>query len=150
MSELNFLTKDNVVLDLDAKNQKNAISQLSNVLYKNGILNDPKQFTEDVLKREQMTTTGIGKNMAIPHGKSPTVKVPSMVFAKNKTPLDWNSLDGSKVNMIFLMAVTTKPDSGKEHLKMLSHLSGKLMDDDFVAKLKKTNDKNEILKLLQN
>ena len=144
-----FLTKDNIVLNLDAKSREDAIAQLSEVLYKNGIITDADKFTRDVLKRESMTTTGIGKHIAIPHGKSTAIKVPSMVFAKNKTPLKWNSFDGSKVTMIFLMAVSTN-NGDKEHLKMLAHLSGKLMDDSFVSKLNKANKTKDILNLLED
>lgn len=141
-----LLTEKNIVLGLDAGSKEDAIYQLSLILEKNGDITDASNFTKDVLERESLTTTGIGNNIAIPHGKSAHVKDSTMIFAKNKTPLEWNSLDGSKVDIIFLMAVSTT-DQGKDHLKMLAELSGRLMDDDFVAAIKKENEPKKILQI---
>ncbi|WKF85818.1 PTS sugar transporter subunit IIA [Lacticaseibacillus pantheris] len=141
-----FLTENNIVIGLKAKTQFEAISQLSKVLERNGNISDAEAFTKDVLARESMTTTGIGNNIAIPHGKSASVTNASLVFAKNEYPLDWDSLDGSKVNIIFLMAVSSG-DAGNEHLRMLAKLSGRLMDDDFVAAIKSENDPKKILEI---
>ena len=104
-----FISSKNIVMDLNAKTKDEAIKQLSLILKKNGNVSDSDAFYKDVLKRESMTTTGIGNNIAIPHGKSSFVTDTTMLFAKNKVPLEWNSLDGSKVNIIFLMAVS--PDA---------------------------------------
>lgn len=141
-----LLTEKNIVLGLDAGSKEDAIYQLSLILERNGDITDASDFTKDVLERESLTTTGIGNNIAIPHGKSAHVKDSTMIFAKNKTPLEWNSLDGSKVDIIFLMAVSTT-DQGKDHLKMLAELSGRLMDDDFVAAIKKENEPKKILQI---
>lgn len=146
MADTQFLSEDNIVIGLDAKTQFEAISQLAGILEKNGNISDAEAFTKDVLERESMTTTGIGNNIAIPHGKSTSVKHASLVFAKNKTPLEWNSLDGSKVSIIFLMAVSPG-DAGNDHLEMLARLSGRLMDDDFVAAIKAEDDPKKILEI---
>lgn len=146
MTDTQFLTEDNIVIGLNAKTQVEAISQLAKILEKNGNISDAEAFTKDVLDREHMATTGIGNNIAIPHGKSASVTHASLVFAKNETPLEWNSLDGSKVNIIFLMAVSSG-DGGNEHLKMLAKLSGRLMDDDFVAAIKAENNPKKILEI---
>ena len=143
-NQTGFLTEKNIVMDLDADSRDDAIAQLARVLEKNGNISDATAFTQDVLAREAMTTTGIGNNIAIPHGKSSSVEHASLIFAKNRTPLEWNSLDGSKVQIIFLMAVSSG-DAGNEHLQMLARLSGKLMDDDFVAAIKHAQTAQEVL-----
>lgn len=146
MADTQFLSEDNIVIGLDVKTQFEAISQLAGILEKNGNISDAEAFTKDVLERESITTTGIGNNIAIPHGKSTSVKHDSLVFAKNKTPLEWNSLDGSKVSIIFLMAVSSG-GAGNDHLEMLAKLSGRLMDDDFVAAIKAEDDPKKILEI---
>ncbi|AVI94656.1 PTS sugar transporter subunit IIA [Oenococcus oeni] len=142
----NFLSTKNIVIGLDAKSKNESIIKLAQVLERNGAVSDAEAFAKDVLKRESITTTGIGNNIAIPHGKSSSVKQATLVFAKNKTPLEWNSLDGSKVTVIFLMAVNSE-DAGKDHLLMLAKLSGRLMDDGFVKAIKSENDPVKLLKI---
>ncbi|BDR58074.1 PTS mannose transporter subunit IIAB [Xylocopilactobacillus apicola] len=142
----NFLTAKNILIGLNATSKKDAINKMSQKLEENGIVTDSKKFSADVMERESLTTTGIGNNIAIPHGKSSSVKEASFIFAKNQTPLEWNSLDGSPVDIIFLMAVRSD-DVGKDHLKMLAKLSGKLMDDDFVATIKKENDPQKLVEI---
>ena len=143
-----FISEKNIVMNLDASSREDALEQLSKILQSNGNVSDADAFYKDVLKRESMTTTGIGNNMAIPHGKSDAVTDTTMLFAKNKTPLEWNSLDGSKVNIIFLMAVS--PDTvGNAHLKMLANLSSRLMDDEFVAAIKNARTTEEVLSIIK-
>lgn len=139
-----FISEKNIIIGLDASSKEEAILQMSQALEKNGDVKDADQFYRDVLQRESLTTTGIGNSIAIPHGKSDAVIHPSLIFAKNKQLLKWNSLDQKPVNIIFLMAVG-KGDGGKEHLQMLAHLSGNLMNDDFVAAIKEAQSPKEVL-----
>ena len=143
-----FISEKNIVLNLGALNQSDAIQKLATVLKKNGYIDDVLAFQNDVLEREKASTTGIGNELAIPHGKSTHVIQTTMMFARNEEGIEWNSLDGSKVKNIFLMAVSPE-DKGNEHLKMLATLSGELMDDGFVEAIKKANSKENILKILQ-
>ncbi|KRM95049.1 PTS system mannose-specific transporter subunit IIBCA [Liquorilactobacillus aquaticus DSM 21051] len=143
-----FISEKNIVLNLGASSQLDAIQKLARVLEKNGYIDNVLDFQKDVLEREKASTTGIGNEMAIPHSKSEHVRQTTMLLAKNDVGLEWNSLDGSSVKCIFLMAVSLK-DKGDEHLKMLATLSGELMDDDFVRAIKKADSKKEILKILQ-
>lgn len=143
-----FISDKNIVMNLHAKTREEAIKKLAVILQKNGNVSDSEDFYADVLKREGMTTTGIGKNIAIPHGQSKSVISSTMIFAKNDQELEWNSLDGSKVNIIFLMAIPPD-DQGDEHLRMLAKLSGKLMDDDFVDAIKTAGSSEQILKILK-
>lgn len=104
-SNTTLLISNDIILDLNVRIKDEAKKELSKIMEKNGIISDSHKFFDDVEQRETMTTTGMGNGIAIPHGKSPTVNHPAMIFAKNKIPLEWNSLDGSKVTIIFLMAV---------------------------------------------
>lgn len=145
----NFLSEKNIVMNLGASTKEEAISKLTKVLKTNGYIDEASEFEKDVLDRESMTTTGIGNELAIPHGKSDHVIETTMMFAKNDKGIEWNSLDGSKVKDIFLMAVS-KADQGDEHLRMLAQLSGKLMDDEFVDAIKNAKTSDEVLKILND
>lgn len=145
----NFLSEKNIVMNLGANTKEEAISKLTKILKANGYIDEASEFEKDVLDRESMTTTGIGNELAIPHGKSDHVIETTMMFAKNDKGIEWNSLDGSKVKDIFLMAVS-KADQGDEHLRMLAQLSGKLMDDEFVDAIKNAKTSDEVLKILND
>lgn len=147
MQLTDFITEKNVMLHLKATSQRAAIEEMVHRMYENGYLDSETGFVEDVIKREGFTTTGIGNNIAIPHGKSDTVKAPTIVFAKTDHLLEWHALDGQPVNIIFLMAVP-ESDAGDQHLRILAKLSSKLMNDDFVAAIKKADNVKDIVQLL--
>ena len=139
--------KENIVLNLEASTKKEVIGKLAGLLLKNGFVNNLEEFTADVNKREEQMTTGIGNEIAIPHGKSNAVLESTVVFAKLNRKIEWNSLDNEPVNIVFLLAIATK-DKGDNHLRLLANIAGKLMDDDFVKSIKESTTKEEIESLL--
>ncbi|NPC92958.1 PTS transporter subunit EIIA [Bacillus sp. WMMC1349] len=112
-----------------------------------GALHSESEFKQAILKREAESTTAIGMNIAIPHGKSDAVKKPSVVFGIKPSGVDWKSLDGSKAKLIFMIAVP-KESEGNAHLKLLQMLSRKLMDDHYRERLLAVKTKEEAYKLL--
>ncbi|MBO0461984.1 PTS sugar transporter subunit IIA [Enterococcus sp. DIV1298c] len=104
-------------------------------------------YIQSVLEREQHSTTGIGNNIAIPHGKSEAVIEPSIVFARLKQPIDWQSLDEEPVSVVILLAIP-ESQKGDTHLRILSEIAMKLMDDEITAQLKTETNKEQIAKLL--
>ncbi len=112
-----------------------------------GVLHSKAEFKQAIMNRENESTTGIGMNIAIPHGKSVAVKKPSVVFGIKQSGIDWKSLDGTKAKLIFMIAVP-KESEGNEHLKILQILSRKLMDDSYRERLLSVRTKEEAYKLL--
>lgn len=112
-----------------------------------GALHSKAEFKQAIMNREHESTTGIGMNIAIPHGKSDSVKKPSVVFGIKKSGVDWKSLDGTEAKLIFMIAVP-KESEGNEHLKILQMLSRKLMDDSYRERLLSVQTKEEAYKLL--
>lgn len=106
-------------------------------------------FYNSVMDREKLSTTGIGFNIAIPHGKSCAVSEPTVAFARLTKGVDWDSLDGEPVQIVFLLSVPIA-SSSNEHLKILAALSRKLMHEDFKGKLFHITDKREMFNLLQD
>jgi fructose-specific phosphotransferase system IIA component len=137
-----------IFLDYESKNKKDILKNLSKELENMGYVDSYKNFSKAVLEREKHSTTGIGFNIAIPHGKSSSVHDPFVVLAKPKKSLEWESLDDEPVDMIFLIGVPEK--SADEHLKILQKLSVNLMDEKFRENLKNAESKEEILNLVKN
>lgn len=142
-----IVTPDLINLNLVGTTQDAVIDEMIGVLERNGAVRADGDFKQAILAREQESSTGIGMNIAIPHGKSDAVLKPSVVFGIQQDGVDWKSLDGSKAKLIFMIAV---PRNSKQnaHLKVLQMLSRKLMDDDFREALLAVTTKEEAYQLL--
>lgn len=124
-----------------------AIDQLINQLDNYQYITDKLQLKGDVLKREAQSTTAIGMNVAIPHAKSTAVKRPIVAVMNNKSGINWDSLDGTLPNIVFLIAVPS--DSSDTHLKLLQRLSRALMDDEIRKNLIDATQTNQIYDILK-
>ncbi len=142
-----LLHDNTILLDLDEQSKDDVITKLSQELVNTGNITDLEKFKTAIHNRENESTTGIGMGIAIPHGKSAYVTKPTLAFARSTDGIDWQSLDGSDAQLIFMIAV---PKNNKEdiHLKILQRLSRKLMDDDFRKELLAAPDKQAIKTLL--
>ncbi|EUJ21732.1 PTS sugar transporter subunit IIA [Listeria grandensis] len=147
MEVKDILTKELVVFDLEATTKEMAIEEMAAIMDAHDILTDKASYIQAVFDRETHATTGIGNNIAIPHGKSESVKNSAIVFAKTSHLIEWESLDDEPVNMIFLLAISDA-DKTDGHLKILAEIATKLMDDDIVAGLKETRDEEEVIRIL--
>ena len=142
-----IISKELVQLNLDATTKEDVLIQLASVAASKGKVNDEKTYIEAVLKREEEYSTAVGFGVAIPHGKSDSVIEPFFMFA-TVNDVDWNSMDGEPVQMVFLIGVPTN-DSGSTHLKILAALSRKLMKAPFREALKGASTPEAIIKVLE-
>ncbi|WP_226002275.1 PTS fructose transporter subunit IIABC [Paenibacillus sp. BJ-4] len=142
-----IVTMDLINLDLEGITQDAVIDEMIGALERTGAVSSANDFKQAILDREKESSTGIGMNIAIPHGKSEAVLKPSVVFGIKRSGVDWKSLDGSEAKLIFMIAV---PRNSKEnaHLKVLQMLSRKLMDDHFREALLAVTTKEEAYQLL--
>lgn len=137
-----------IKLDFNKKSSKEeVIKELAKLIDSENRLNNYDEYIKEVLYREEISSTGIGYGIAIPHGKCNAVKVPTVAFGRVDSEIEWQSLDDKPVKVIFLLAV---PESSacNDHLKILAALSRKLMYEEFRNKLLEITDKIELLKLL--
>ncbi|WP_445194404.1 fructose-specific PTS transporter subunit EIIC [Staphylococcus xylosus] len=138
----------NVIKIVDKKNTRDeAIDDLIDQLDKNDYITDKKELKDAVLKREAEATTAIGMHVAIPHAKSSAVKQPVVAVMNNKHGIDWESLDGTLPNIVFLIVVPN--DSSDTHLKLLQRLSRTLMDDNIRKQLIEATQTQQIYDLLK-
>ncbi len=142
-----IVTMDLINLELEGTTQDAVIDEMIEALERNGAVSSASDLKQAILDREQESSTGIGMNIAIPHGKSEAVLKPSVVFGIKRSGVDWKSLDGSEAKLIFMIAV---PCNSKDntHLKVLQMLSRKLMDGYFREALLAVTTKEEAYQLL--
>ena len=144
-----IINKTLISLDLDVDNKLEAISKMSEMAEKTGRISDLDTYCKRVKEREAEVSTDMGFEIAIPHGKSDVVLKPFIVFAKLKKPIIWNEAENSKVNLIFMLGA---PENSEDnvHLKILSQLAGKLIDDDFISGLRNATEKETVLKFFES
>ncbi|UJW56158.1 PTS sugar transporter subunit IIA [Bacillus sp. A116_S68] len=133
--------------DLIGSTRDEVITSLINKLDEADVLSSADDFQKAILRREEQSSTGLGMNIAIPHGKSAAVKRPAIAFGINRTGVDWQSPDGSEAKLIFMIAVPEEA-AGDEHLKILQMLSRKLMDEQFREQLLAVTSAEEAYDLL--
>ena len=122
-----------VMFHIQAATQRGAIETLVKEAARLGRVRDEKLVVDAVLQREEEGTTGFGKGIAIPHGKSDGVVEPTLMYGRLDTKIDWKSMDDAPVDKLFLILVPET--SHTEHLQMLAKLARKLMHDEFVDAL---------------
>ena len=116
-----ILKPENVKLPIEAADKQSVIEELVALLDKNGELDDAGKVREAVLDRERTRTTGIGDGVAIPHGKTDGTKHLIMAMGRVADPVDFNSMDGKPVSLVWLLSSPT--DKTKPHIDALARIS---------------------------
>ena len=142
------LNEQNIFLEVEAKSKEVLIEFLAEKLYIAGKLSDKDIFIEDIYKREAEGITGIENGLALPHGKSKGVKETTILIAKLKKAIEWETLDDSPVDLVVLFAVRLE-DKNEVHLKLLSRIAGNLSEEENIEEIKKSTDKTQIIKILE-
>ncbi|MDR0822910.1 MAG: PTS sugar transporter subunit IIA [Endomicrobium sp.] len=147
MKIMELLSPESIIADLKASDKKSAIVELVDVLKNTGKVKKSDEIIEVVLEREKLGSTGIGQGVAIPHGKTDAISEQSGVLGISKKGIEFNSLDGELVNIIFLLVGPV--EVAGQHLKALSRIS-RLFKDKFLRQaIKEAASVEEIIKIIQ-
>lgn len=146
MKIIDLLKSDCINLNLKTVNKNQCIDNLVDLMYKTGNIKDKEIYKKSILEREALSTTGIGDGIAIPHGKSSSVKQATLVAAVCRDGIDYDSLDGQPSKLFFMIAVPKNGDN--LHLEVLARLSTILMDNDFKESLINSRSNDEFLRLI--
>lgn len=149
MSVSEVIDANAVVLDLEAADKAEVLNKLAELLFRDGSIGSKSAFVSDVLLRESEGKTGIGGGVAIPHGKSDTVKRTCIAVAKLKNPVKWETVDGQPVRMVFLFAVSGS-DKNSYFVRLMSQVARLIAREDFCGKLFSVKSKDELFRLFQN
>lgn len=143
-----LLDRRSISLDAAPGSKKEALDQIVALMVKSEKINDEKAYRKQVYAREEEGTTGIGEGIAIPHGKCDAVNKPGLAAMVVKNGVDFDSLDGEPVTLMFLIAAPNTEDN--VHLDVLSKLSVLMMDDEFSDSLRNAKSVDEFLKIIDN
>lgn len=145
MPLLDFLSPDAVIPALKASSKKQALHELA-VLAARLIERDEREIFETLLQRERLGSTGIGEGIAIPHGKLPKLDRLFGLFARLDKPIDFESLDGEPVDMLFLLLAPE--GAGADHLKALARVARMLREPGIHERIRAARDANALYAVL--
>lgn len=144
--DLGDLIKPEAVIGaLPARTKKQALQELADrASALTGIA--ARSIFDTLVQRERLGSTGLGRGIAIPHGKLPELERVVAVFARLETPIDFESQDGEPVDLIFLLLAPEH--AGADHLKALARISRVLRDPLTTEKLRTSRDRATLYAVL--
>lgn len=141
-----LLDKRSISLDAAPASKSEALDLAVELMAAGGKLSDVEAYRRQVYAREEESTTGIGEGIAIPHGKCDAVKKPGLAAMVIPDGVDFDSLDGEPVTLLFLIAAPNTKDN--VHLDVLSKLSVLMMDEAFSASLRNAETVEQFLSII--
>lgn len=144
MKITDLLMSEGIELNGQVSSKAEAINKMVDLMVATGKISDKEAYHAEVLRREEEGTTGTGEGIAIPHGKCDAVKAPGLAAMVVPGGVDYESLDGEPVDLIFLIAAPNTKDN--VHVDVLSRLSTLLLDEEFTARLRSAKTKEEFLR----
>jgi PTS system fructose-specific IIA component/PTS system nitrogen regulatory IIA component len=144
-----FVATDAIRSHVDAHSKEGVIREMAQSLVDAGSIaaGDLDSIVKAIMKREDLGSTGIGRGVAVPHTKHPSVTKLVGTVAVSHAGVDFESLDGEPVQLFFLLV--SPPDRPGDHLRALENISRQLRDDAFCKHLKQAKGPAEIQHLLE-
>lgn len=148
MKFADFILVDAIRTQIEATDKEGVIREMVKSIQDAGGIQESEYegIVKAIMRREDLGSTGIGRGIAVPHTKHPSVDRLVGTVAISPEGIDFSSLDCEKVNLFFLLI--SPPDHPGEHLRALEHITRQLKDDAFCRFLKQSRNKDDILHLL--
>lgn len=141
-----FMNEKFINLNLQGQTKEAIIRELANILKEQGVVADYESLVNDVLVREQLSSTGIGLRIGLPHAKTAHILKPAIAFGRSVDGVDFDSMDEEKAHIFFLICM---PEKGYNlHLKILAMLSRSLIEESFRKALEAAETNEEVMQLL--
>ncbi len=150
MRRSDFVVKEAICPDLTATTKETVIREMVELLRAAGHfkVGEPEDIVKAILKREQLGSTGIGRSVAIPHTKHPSVDRLIGTVAVSHAGVPFDSLDGEPVH-VFVLLISPQDRPG-DHLRALENVSRGLRDDGLVRSLRQATTRDAIWGLIDD
>ena len=139
-------SENTVALELKGSTKEEVLKEMTDLLYKDGVLTNKEEFLAEINKREESGSTGFGNGVAIPHAKTKSVVKPRVAVGISKKGFEFVSADGKPVHLIFMIAAGEGDND--LHLRTLSSLAQNLMEKEYVDQILASKNEKEIVGLL--
>lgn len=149
MKFADFVCRKAIRAELAAEDKESVIREMIQALLAAGKIDkdESESIIKAIMKREELGSTGIGRGVAVPHTKHPSVEQLVGSVGISRAGVDFQSLDGEKVYLLFLLV--SPPDRPGDHLRALENISRQLRNDTFCRFLKQAKTPDEIWQLLE-
>jgi fructose-specific phosphotransferase system IIA component len=149
MKFVDFVSREAIRTNIEVDNKEQVIRTMASALLEAGKIaaDQHESIVEAILKREELGSTGIGRGVAVPHTKHPSVKELVGTVAVSDSGVDFDSLDGEKVHLLFMLV--SPPDRPGDHLRALENISRQLRDETFCKFLKQSKEPTDVWTLLE-
>lgn len=150
MQFADFISQGATQTNIEAAEKEAVIREMAGSLLSAGEIAEEhfEGIVEAILKREELGSTGIGRGVAVPHTKHPTVDKLCGAVAVSGSGVEFESLDGEKVHVLFMLV--SPPDRPGDHLRALEYISRQLRDDSFCNLLKQSTTPDDVWQLLMD
>jgi PTS system nitrogen regulatory IIA component len=145
MPPIDLVAPNAIIPALKVNGKKQALQEISAKAAELTGQND-RAILEILMQREKLGSTGVGGGVAIPHGKLAKLNAVFGLFARLERPVDFDSLDGQPVDLIFLLLAPE--GAGADHLKALARVARLLRDPEMARKLRDSRDADAIYAVL--
>jgi PTS system nitrogen regulatory IIA component len=143
-----LLSPERIRFDVHSSSKKRLLEMISQELARNSDSLSKREIFESLCARERLGSTGLGKGVAIPHGRVKGSDTVEVSFFRLKKPLPFDAVDGEPVDLLF--AMTVPEQCNEDHLKLLSQLAELFSDPALLSKLREAENSGTMLQLLSN
>jgi len=149
MKFCDFISASAIKAGLDSTDKQGVIQEMVDCLVASNQLKAEhrESIVEAILKREELGSTGIGRGIAVPHTKHPSVTSPVGAVGISNKGVEFQSLDGEQVQLFFMLI--SPPNQPTEHLRALENISKQLQDDTFCRFLKQSKTAEDVQQILE-
>lgn len=141
-----LLSPEKIHCDIHSSSKKRLLEMISEELARNSDELSQREIFESLCARERLGSTGLGKGVAIPHGRVKSTRNVEASFIRLKKPLPFDAIDGEPVDLLFAMAVPQ--DCSEDHLKLLAQVAEMFSDQELLKELREAENSGRLLKLL--
>lgn len=142
-----ILNRELINPDLHSENKEDVLNEMADILVDSKFIKDKKQLLSKLMERESIETTGIGHGVAIPHARTESVDGLAMCFGVSHKGIEYDSLDGKTVHIIFLIA--SNEENKNNYIKLLARISRICRKESFRNKVQNAKTPEEVLEIFQ-
>ena len=143
-----LLSPERILCDVHSSSKKRLLETISEELARNSDELSKREIFESLCARERLGSTGLGKGVAIPHGRVKGTQHVEVSFIRLRKPLPFDAADGEPVDLLFALAVPE--DCNEDHLKLLAQVAELFSDPDLLKELRQAENSGRLLQLLSH